>query len=149
MQTFLPHASFARSAADLDRQRLGKQRLENMQLLRALLIPGAGWANHPAAKMWRGHELALFAYHRAIVHEWHNVRGYKDTTLRKAENIIDEARAGYGWLPTAYGDATPPWLGDPDFHLAHQSNLIRKDPEHYGPLYPGVSPDLEYVWPAP
>jgi len=26
--------------------------------------------------------------------------------------------------------------------------LVRKDPEHYGPLFPGVPADLEYVWPT-
>lgn len=148
MQTFLPYPSFTVSAATLDRQRLGKQRLENMQLLKALLIPGAGWSNHPAAKMWRDHELSLMAYHRAIVHEWHDVRGYKDTTLLKALNILDEARDDHGWVPNVYGDAEPAWLGDDAFHLAHQSNLVRKDPEFYAPLFPGVSPDLEYIWPV-
>jgi hypothetical protein len=33
--------------------------------------------------------------------------------------------------------ALPHWLGDPDFHRSHQSALLRKDPEHYGPLFPG------------
>ena len=42
----------------------------------------------------------------------------------------------------------PPWLGNEDFHRSHQSNLVRKDPAHYGPLFPGVPDDLEYVWPT-
>lgn len=41
----------------------------------------------------------------------------------------------------------PWWLGDPGFHEARQSNLIRKAPEFYGPLWPMVSADLPYVWP--
>jgi hypothetical protein len=45
-------------------------------------------------------------------------------------------------------DALPPWLGDPAFHRSHQSSLIRKDPGHYGPLFPGVPDDLDYVWPV-
>jgi hypothetical protein len=48
----------------------------------------------------------------------------------------------------AEAGALPPWLGDPDFHLSHQSALVRKDPDFYGPLFPGVPDDLEYVWPA-
>lgn len=146
MQTFLPFADFAKSAAVLDRQRLGKQRLENMQLLKALLIPGSGWANHPAAKMWRGHEWSLLDYHAAIIYEWHNVRGYKDTTYIKAHDIMSDAVFLHDW----YGDTIDPpaWLGDPAFHRAHQSNLIRKDPDLYEPLFPGVPPDLEYVWPV-
>ncbi|AEV76017.1 hypothetical protein MycrhN_5548 [Mycolicibacterium rhodesiae NBB3] len=42
----------------------------------------------------------------------------------------------------------PPWLGDEALHRSHQSALSRKDPAHYGPLFPGVPDDLPYVWPA-
>ena len=59
MQTFLPYPSFARSAAALDPSRLGKQRVEAFQLLRANTIADYGWRHHPAAKMWSGHLPAL------------------------------------------------------------------------------------------
>ena len=49
VQTFLPYADFARSAAVLDRTRLGKQRVEAIQVVRALTIPTYGWRHHPAA----------------------------------------------------------------------------------------------------
>ena len=39
-------------------------------------------------------------------------------------------------------------MGAKAFHLSHQSNLVRKDATFYGPLFPGVGPDLEYVWPC-
>lgn len=52
-------------------------------------------------------------------------------------------------LQTFAGPTTPPWLGDEAFHRSHQSNLLRKLPEHYGPLFPGVPDDLPYVWPQP
>ncbi|MGI8613947.1 MAG: hypothetical protein ACR2KL_08425 [Nocardioidaceae bacterium] len=42
----------------------------------------------------------------------------------------------------------PPWLGDAELHRSHQSNLIRKDPTRYGPLFPGVPDDLPDVWPV-
>jgi hypothetical protein len=48
----------------------------------------------------------------------------------------------------AAADELPRWLGDPAFHRSHQAALVRKDPEHYGPLFPGVPADLEYVWPT-
>src|SRR5947208_1979490 len=44
MQTFLPYADFERSARVLDRKRLGKQRVETIQVVRALTRPGYGWA---------------------------------------------------------------------------------------------------------
>lgn len=59
MQTFLPYQSFSDSASALDRQRLGKQRVEAWQILQALTGASRGWAHHPAAKMWRGFERAL------------------------------------------------------------------------------------------
>jgi hypothetical protein len=43
----------------------------------------------------------------------------------------------------------PPWLGDEAFHLSHRSALVRKDPDHYRPLYPDAPDDLPYVWPVP
>jgi len=43
MQTFLPYASFAKSAACLDNRRLGKQRVEAMQILKILPSRKAIW----------------------------------------------------------------------------------------------------------
>ncbi|MCM3554595.1 hypothetical protein M3697_05675 [Janibacter melonis] len=54
MQTFLPYADLAATAEVLDRERLGKQRVECIQVVRALVVPGDGWRHHPAATMWRG-----------------------------------------------------------------------------------------------
>ena len=65
MQTFLPYASFEDVARTLDRKRLGKQRVEGMQILNVLAKPPGytgAWANHPAVKMWRGYENALKQY---------------------------------------------------------------------------------------
>lgn len=56
MQTFLPYPDFAQSAKVLDRQRLGKQRLEVLDIINALLCIKQGWKNHPIVKAWRGYE---------------------------------------------------------------------------------------------
>lgn len=149
MQTFLPHPDFERSAASLDDRRLGKQRVEVLQVMRALTRPGHGWRHHPATKMWRGHEEALAAYGRAICDEWVR-RGHADTCAAKIDD--DAAVAGVQRVRTqqelADTGALPAWLGDEDLHRSHRSNLVRKDPEHYGPLFPDVPDDLPYVWPA-
>jgi hypothetical protein len=142
MQTFLPFAHFHQSAVVLDRQRLGKQRVENLQILKALIDPAYGWQNHPAVRMWRDFEGALVEYQEAICGEWHQVRGYKDTCLDKTYALADAAG-----IPRS-GFACPWWLGNPDFHRSHKSNLIRKAPEIYRPLFPDVPDDLEYVWPV-
>ncbi len=51
MQTFLPFPSFHASAAVLDVRRLGKQRVEAVQVLRGLVVPGYGWRRHPAVQL--------------------------------------------------------------------------------------------------
>jgi hypothetical protein len=77
MQTFLPYRDFKKTARSLDRQRLGKQRVETYQLLRALNGETKGWVNHPAARMWSGHEKTLVVYGTVICAEWKS-RGYVD-----------------------------------------------------------------------
>jgi hypothetical protein len=148
VQTFLPYADFAHSAAVLDRARLGKQRVEAIQVVRALMIPTYGWRHHPAALMWRGHLEALGAYSFAIIDEWKR-HGYADTCA--ATIAGDLAKAGVTDVrrqpDLAAAGALPSWLGDPDFHRSHQSALVRKDPAHYGRFFPGIPDDLPYVWP--
>jgi hypothetical protein len=66
VNTFLPFPQFTKSAQALDYKRLGKQRVEAWQILQALRGETKGWTNHPATKMWRGHEKALCEYGIAI-----------------------------------------------------------------------------------
>jgi hypothetical protein len=141
MQTFLPYPDYLRSAEVLDRQRLGKQRVEVVQILNALHEITDGWRNHPATRMWRGHEPQLAEYGLAICEEWIG-RGYQDTCKPKIEQHLEWATSGEFTL------TKPLWFGDPAFHLAHQSNLLRKDPKHYGQYFPDVPTDLEYIWPV-
>lgn len=149
VQTFLPYPDFEASARALDDRRLGKQRVEALQVLRGLTVPNYGWRHHPAVKMWRGHLEALGRYGLTCTEVWVE-KGYGDT---RAATIGDDlAAAGVERVRSqaelAAAAALPPWLGDEAFHLAHRSALVRKDPDHYGPLFPGVPADLPYVWPA-
>ena len=48
----------------------------------------------------------------------------------------------------AAAGALPTWLFDEAVQLSHRSSLLRKDPEHYGPLFPRTPADLDYVWPV-
>ncbi len=149
VQTFLPYADFERSARALDRKRLGKQRVETIQVVRALTRPGYGWGNHPAVLMWKGFEEALGRYGFTCCDAWTEL-GFGDTC---ALTIATDLRAaGIDAVRTqpelAAAGALPAWLGDEGLHLSHQSALIRKDREHYRPLFPGVRDDLPYVWPV-
>lgn len=135
VQTFLPYPSFRRSAQALDDRRLGKQRVEVLQILNALCGVTPGWRNHPAVRMWRGYERALVLYGRVVTREWCR-RGFADTVEDK---LVRLAPPGHGRLP--------PWVGREALHRSHQSALVRKNPAYYGRLFPDVPPDLPYYWP--
>jgi hypothetical protein len=152
MQTFLPYPDFARSARVLDTRRLGKQRVETLQIMRALHVPGYAWRNHPAVRMWRGHADALAAYGVAICAEW-CWRGHADTCADKIVAELTAMTRRKRVRPQAELRARgllPPWLGRRGFHLSHRAALLRKDPDWYGPRFRGAIPaDLvAYVWPV-
>jgi len=150
MQTFLPYPDFAASAACLDRQRLGKQRVECLQIMRALYDPAYGWQNHPAVKMWRGFDCTLYEYAVTICREWVK-RGYKDTCHGKLKDLHYSFR-GQSHIVCAVQQGTDecsaPFIGNDAFHASHHSNLIRKLPSHYRPLWPDVPDNLPYMWPT-
>lgn len=139
MQTFLPYADFAQSAKVLDMKRLGKQRVEVLQLLNSFYKSDyRGWKNHPAREMWRGFENALVKYGQVICVEWLS-RGYKDTCYDKITARTDPNKP--------YN--LPPWFGREDIHQSHKSNLIRKMPNYYKAIWPEVPDNLVYNWPVP
>src|SRR3954447_2674878 len=145
LQTFLPYADFAASAAVLDDRRLGKQRVETLQILRALVFPSyKGWKNHPATRMWRGFTPALVAYGLAVCAEWSR-RGRADAGAETLVEFTGGASPDVGRLRRA--GALPPWLGLEQLHVSHRSSLVRKLPEHYRRYFPDVPDDLPYVWP--
>ena len=136
MQTFLPYSDFKESAQCLDMKRLGKQRVEVLQLLNSFHKPDyKGWKNHPAREMWRGYENALALYGMVVCEAWLE-RGYKDTCWGKINAYYDKSK------PTTM----PSWFGMTDLHTSHKSNLIRKNPDHYKQLWPDIPDNIPYVW---
>ena len=131
MQTFLPYPDFEETASALDPRRLGKQRVEAFQCLRAHLVPGPGWRHHPASKICR---------------VW-VAKGHADTVAGKVVAELGVEPRTQTELRSA--GALPWWLGDEAFHASHRSALVRKDPAWYRPLFPDVPDDLPYVWPPP
>jgi len=152
MQTFLPFNDFRTSLSCLDYKRLGKQRVEAFQLLvvnndewalserkwridQGLMKDRplkSGWINHPAAVMWRGYNEALRLYFNTSVSEWLR-RGYSNTM-----------RTG----PLLSTIEMPSWLGRPEFHASHRSNLLRKNMQYYSQFCWKENTDLPYVWPV-
>lgn len=142
MQTFLPYGrDFSRTAHALDYRRLGKQRVETWQILQTLLGNSKGWANHPAVKMWEGHEVVLCVYGLVMCYEWKH-RGYKDNMAPRFRSLITQV---YETNPnTKY----PEWIDNEDIVTSHQSNLVRKFADHYRKFWPDVPDDLPYIWPV-
>ena len=130
MQTFLPYESFTKSAQVLDWRRLGKQRVEGMQIIKAIENPKPqGWKNHPIVKMWTPYVPALKQYTNIIITEWIG-RGYNNNM-----EFYDIDNVEY-----------PDWLGDERFHSSHRSNLLRKDFDWYSQFKWIENSESPYVW---
>lgn len=155
MQTFLPYKDFSMSAEALDSKRLNKQILEGYQILKVLSNkdPHAGWRNHPAVKMWRGHEHLLLDYVMTMVKEA-DKRGIK--TDKNVSNIMDLINTyGVDWgfdIPEWYeNDVTMKRLT-----TTHKANLYKKDPVYYynffsavaksNPCCPSRKEPCKYYW---
>lgn len=150
MQTFAPTTDIQEIAWLLDYRRLGKQRVECLQILKALdaLRTGdlymidkrgrkrkRGWLSHPCTLMWRGHEGYLALYAHAMCEQWIQ-RGHHDTIQHRFTARIESAT-----------DTSPPsWWGREDVHYSHRCQLVRKDPEYYGRMFVDADPSVEYVW---
>lgn len=142
MQTFLPYSSFTKSARSLDQSRLGKQRVETLQILNQLMghritnpqasrdewelgPVGRGWGNHPMTAMWRGNELSLLKYGLTVCRVW-TAEGRADTCYQKMMLVC-------GRPPMSEINAAEPpeWLGAWDVHFSHQANLVDKGKQYY------------------
>jgi len=160
VQTFLPVPSFSGTAELLDRQRLNKQALEAWQIMMTNLKldpegnhrEPKGWYNHPATLMWRGHDMALLEYIRAMVSEW-ILRGYKSTILDKAEATMATA-IDRGLVAYPHPDM-PKWYKVPRtlnaITKSHRLALLNKNYQWYSRWGwkedTGAKPEsYEYVW---
>jgi len=133
----MPFNDFKKSVECLDDKRLGKQRVEAMQILNILtgVNKTAAWKNHPAVRMWSGYEDALKLYHNYSIEEWIN-RG-KNNTMKlfpvKLFNI-----------------SYPDWMHNPKLLISHRCNLLRKDFDHYVKFFDDkYDVDAPYWWPVP
>jgi hypothetical protein len=150
VQTFLPYPDFAESASVLDAKRLGKQRVEALQVLRAVTRLTYGWRRHPAVRMWVGYAEGVGAYGAVMCLEWVG-RGNADTVAGTIG--VDLAEAGLPSVPRtqyelARASALPAWIGDDRVHASHRAALVRKDPAFYGAIFPDADPHLPYFWPG-
>lgn len=127
MQTFVPFSDFSKSASSLDNKRLNKQLLEGRQIYSIISSKRTtgGWINHPAVKMWRNFDNALFSYLTAVFKEC-NRRGI--STEKNWKAILDIHNSNWD---RGTGVIMPPWLDDDRVHESHKNNLYVKQPEFY------------------
>jgi hypothetical protein len=163
MQTFVPIAStnFADIAQVLDNKRLNKQALEGWQIMMNLLQLdpqgehriSKGWSNHPAVKMWKGHEQSLYDYIVAMTDEW-ILRGYKTTIKDKASETLKVATL-HGLVSNI--TKPPAWITESQVYKevakSHRLALLTKDYEWYSQFGwdedSGKAPEsYDYVWPV-
>lgn len=135
MQTFLPYVEFQKSADVLDYpKRLGKQRVETMQILD--LLEGRktnNWVHHVATRSWQGYEQALRHYGNIIIQKFIDRGGNNNMPFWDVEEI-----------------EMPPWVYDERFTLSHRCNLVRKWPEYYSQFgWKNIDPEAPYWWPKP
>lgn len=160
MQTFVtePSLDFSTTAKMLDNKRLNKQALEAWQIMMTnlKLDPDGnyreprGWVNHPAVRMWRGHEIYLFYYIGAMAQEWVD-RGYTTTIADKALNTLTHA-LDKDLISTKLA---PSWMRDTNLYSeivsTHRTSLLFKNYDWYSqfnwPEDPGFKPyTYEYLW---
>jgi hypothetical protein len=158
MQTFLPYSNTWATAKCLDNKRLGKQRVECKQILLTLGIdvgehrgtPLSRWRNHPAIRMWRGHELYLAEYAEVMCIEWLR-RGFRDSLKPQFQDVVaslNETKIGSRRFFFTSPGTAPNWIGYDRLHATHRSNLLRKDRQHYGQFGWQEPADLPYWWPV-
>lgn len=112
-----------------------------------------GWRNHPAVKMWQGHEDALLSYIGAMVYEWKS-RGYKSTIYDKAEQTYERALK-LNLVRDEQPLTMPSWMYNGDLleniTSSHRLALLCKNYEWYSQYGwaedTGTAPtSYEYTW---
>jgi len=133
IQTFLPLPDYLESMRCLDKSRLGNQVWrEGITLIRG------GWPNHPASKMWKGHEYHLGLY----LLEGCKVLAERGKSYPEVVKRIEAEMAKHT------NTGPPKWLGSDSFHASHRSALLRKNLIWYKQFNWTEPTDLPYVWPS-
>lgn len=94
---------------------------------------------HPIILMWLSYENALKEYIDAHVDEWIS-RGFNNNYPKLSS---------FDYASKDKDVIKPDFIYDSDFHLRHQSNLLRKNNIFYKSIFPSqsIGDDLEYFWP--
>jgi len=149
MQTFLPSPNFWAALSSLDTRRLGQQRAEAYQIWR--IVSGSDmkspWKQHPAVRMWYGHDEVLKLY-ILVACRLFQQRGGKNELMaehiwRDRLDIIDHARLAQQYPSWLSGTAGRVFTG------SHRAQLFRKDHKEYARFWPFMALHIGYWWPIP
>ena len=139
VNTFILSNDIKETMKILDYKRLGKQRVEAMQIINILTqiqslsqtqtkIPG--WSNHPIVLMWKGYINGLKYYCNCAIDEW-IARGYKNTMEKY---VISDF-------------IMPWWCLNIQVQMSHRASLYRKDPIYYDSIRPSIEYiNTGYIW---
>ena len=126
MQTFLPYSDFRECARILDNKRLNKQIVEAYQIY----TDRVPQKNHPACLMWANHKTALTMYMGMMCIEY-------NTRFNKPHSVVEKVFAVHGddicFYLSLRERPVPLFARDTLVNLSHCVNLVRKDPDFYGP----------------
>ena len=151
MQTFLAYDTFRESLLCLDNKRLFKQAVESGQILNILDKERTGftgkiaWQNHPATRMWSKWYDALILYYNI------NVEILLEKKYKLVKTQYRNFSNGYTWQGYKFNPFPidmPPFIGYTPFHEIHRANLVRKDADRYGAMWPQTLPQKGYMWPV-
>lgn len=126
MQTLLPYADFSLTAKVLDNNRLSHQVINDCTKLYDCEGP---LIKHPTFLMWQGYLYAFCMYAYTLACELHSRRVLIPQHGQRWVEYWEKERDNFEDI------SVPPWLGDERVHKSHRQNLLRKDWEHYGPIF--------------
>ncbi|MCX8187189.1 MAG: pyrimidine dimer DNA glycosylase [Nitrososphaeria archaeon] len=130
MQIFRPYIDWRLSAAALDDKRLGKQRVECKQVLKAILRRlnlindgKRGWLNHPIVLMYyndgRAYIQDLVSFFQACVDEWKRREFTSTISLDDIKELLEKVESLDGTPITHVHE------------VEYRRILLIKNPEHY------------------
>ncbi len=162
-------------AKALDNRRLGKQRVEAMQIINLLESDKKkGFKHHPASLMWKDHINGLKYYCNCIIEEWIS-RGFKNTmdlydisylddtstntnvkdnTPEKKDNTATnkkdntEKKKDNTATNTTEKVTLPWWFTNKCLQMSHKCSLQRKDPKYYKFDVDSAYMLTGYIWPS-
>lgn len=172
MQTFLPYPSFELSARVLDDKRLGKQRVECLQILKALQpqkICDMCNGNKTISIRWvKGGQQEKAQCPRCkaegtLPRAWSNHpatrmwRGFENALVCYGQAMCEE------WTSRGFDDTCrdklaeyrtsdktilPSWYPCARLHSSHRAALLYKLPSHYSQFGWTETPKQDYYWPV-